>query len=99
MKFINYTDKVSLKAARAKATVMLDKRKLMFLSDVSAELHKKRKRFDAVKKDLRDLIIPELRYGILHPATLCVTYKGKHHLFDNHPDAQRFLQDLKDANA
>ncbi len=77
----------------------LTERKLMFLCDVSAELHKKRKRFDAVKKDLLDLIIPELRFGILHPATLCVTYKGKRHLFDNPPDAQRFLQDLKDANA
>ncbi|KAF4094561.1 hypothetical protein G5714_024723 [Onychostoma macrolepis] len=51
------------------------------------------------RKDLRDLNIPELRYGILHPATLCVTYKGKRHLFDNPPDAQRFLQDLKDINA
>ncbi len=77
----------------------LTERKLMFLCDVSAELHKKRTRFDAVKKDLLDLIIPELRYGILHPATLCVTYKGKRHLYDNPPDAQRFLQDLKDANA
>ncbi len=66
---------------------------------VSAELHKKRKRFDTVKKDFRDLNILELRYGILHPATLCVTYKGKRHLFDNPPDAQRFLQDLKAANA
>ncbi len=100
MKFLNYADKVrTLKAARAKAIVMLDKRKLMFFPDVSAELHKKRKRFDTVKKDLRDLNILELRYGILHPATLCVTYKGKRHLFDNPPDAQRFLQDLKAANA
>ncbi len=100
MKFLNYADKVrTLKAARAKAIVMLDKRKLMFFPDVSAELHKKRKRFDAVKKDLRDLNILELRYGILHPATLCVTHKGKRHLFDNPPDAQRFLQDLKAANA
>ncbi len=68
----------------------------MFFPDVSAELHKKRKRFDTVKKDLRDLNILELRYGILHPATLC---EGKRHLFDNPPDAQRFLQDLKAANA
>lgn len=98
MKFLNYADKVrTLKAARAKGTVMLDKSKLMFFSDVSAELHKKRKRFDTVKKDLRDLNIPELRYGILHPATLCVTYKGKRHLFNSPPDAQRFLQDLKDT--
>lgn len=97
MKFLNYADKVhTMKAARAKGTVMLDKSKLMFFSDVSAELHKKRKRFDAVKKDLRDLNIPELRYGILHPATLCVTHKGKRHLFNSPPDAQRFLQDLKD---
>ncbi len=100
MKFLNYADKVrTLKAARAKAIVMLDKRKLMFFPDVSAELHKKRKRFDTVKKDLRDLNILELCYGILHPAILCVTYKGKRHLFDNPPDAQRFLQDLKAANA
>ncbi|KAK9960080.1 hypothetical protein ABG768_010156 [Culter alburnus] len=49
------------------------------------------------RKDLRDLNIPELRYGILHPATLCVTYKGKRHLFNSPPDAQRFLHDLKDT--
>lgn len=97
MKFLNYADKVrTLKAARAKGTVMLDKSKLLFFSYVSAELHKKRKRFDAVKKDLLDLNIPELRYGILYPATLCVTHKGKRHLFNSPPDAQRFLQDLKD---
>ncbi|KAI2647246.1 LINE-1 type transposase domain-containing protein 1 [Labeo rohita] len=97
MKFLNYTDKVrTLKAARAVGTVMLDKIKLMFFSDMSAELDKNLKRFDAVKKDLRDLNFPELCYGILHPATLCVTYKGKSHLFDNPSDAQRFLQDLKD---
>lgn len=97
MKFLNYADKVRIqKAARAKGTVMLDKSKLMLFSDVSADLHKKRKRFDMVKKGLRELNIPELRYGILHPATLCVTYKGKRHLFNSPPDAQRFLQDFKD---
>lgn len=37
MKFLNYADKVhTLKASRAKCTVRVDKRKLMFFSDMSA---------------------------------------------------------------
>lgn len=69
-------------------------RKLMFFSDVSAELHKKWKIFDTVK-DIPDLNLPKIRYGFLYPASLCVPQKNKCHLFNNPSDTQRFLQDLK----
>lgn len=85
MKFLNYADKIhTLKAARAKCTMRIDKRKLMFFSDMSAGLHKECKRFDEVS-------FPELRYGILHPATFCVTYKAK----CRPPDVQRIQYNLK----
>uniref|UniRef100_M3ZUA0 HAT C-terminal dimerisation domain-containing protein n=1 Tax=Xiphophorus maculatus TaxID=8083 RepID=M3ZUA0_XIPMA len=69
----------------------------MFFPDVSAELLKKRKIFDQVKKDLSSisLELPELRYGVVHPATLLVTYKKKRHAFDKAAEAESFVLQLQ----
>ncbi|CAL8348891.1 unnamed protein product [Boreogadus saida] len=53
------------------------------------------KAFDQVKKDLAALSIPSLRYGVAHPATLLITYKGKRHSFDAVRTAEDFVKELR----
>uniref|UniRef100_A0A087YS91 L1 transposable element RRM domain-containing protein n=1 Tax=Poecilia formosa TaxID=48698 RepID=A0A087YS91_POEFO len=98
MKLLNYADKVRImKAARTKGEIRLKNNRVMFFPDVSAELLKKRKIFDQVKKDLASisLELPELPYGVVHPATLLVTYKKKRHAFDKAAEAESFVLQLQ----
>ncbi|CAL8258521.1 unnamed protein product [Arctogadus glacialis] len=48
-----------------------------------------------VKKDLAALSIPSLRYGVAHPATLLITYKGKRHTFDAVRTAEDFVKEQR----
>ena len=96
MKFLNYADKVRvMKAARSKGKILVDDKNVMFFPDVSADLLKRRKVFDSAKKELASLSIHDLRYGIIHPATLLVTIKGRRHTFDTASEAEAFVQELK----
>lgn len=99
IKFLNYGDKTRvMRAAREMGTVLYNNStKIMFFPDVSAELLKQRKTYDAVKKVLVSLAIPDLRFGVIHPAKLLVTHQGKRHMFDNASQANRFAQQLKDG--
>ncbi|KAF3839082.1 hypothetical protein F7725_017799 [Dissostichus mawsoni] len=54
----------------------------MFFPDISAELLKRRKVFDGVKRELASLSISDLRYRIVHPAKLLITHNRKRHVFD-----------------
>lgn len=98
MKFLNYADRSRvMKAARSKGEILYDNQRVMFFPDVSADLVRRRKVFDAVKKELASLSIPTLRYGIIHPAKLLVTVKGKRHIFDTAAGAKDFVHRLKDC--
>ena len=79
-----------MRVARLKGPILLDNQRIMFFPDVSADLLKRRKAFDPVKKDLAALSIPTLRYGVAHPSTLLITYKGQHHTFDAVRTAEDF---------
>ena len=96
MKFLNYADKVRVrKAARSKGRILVDDKNVMFFPDVSVDLLKRRKVFDSAKKELASLSNRDLRYGIIHPATLLVTIKGRRHTFDTASEAEAFVQELK----
>ena len=96
MKFLNYADKVRvMKAARSKGRILVDDKNVIFFPDVSAYLLKRRKVFDSAKKELASLSNRDLRYGIIHPATLLVTIKGRRHTFDTASEAEAFVQELK----
>lgn len=98
MKFLNYADKSRvMKAARNKGEILYDNQRIMFFPDVSADLVRRRKVFDSVKKELASLSIPTLRYGIIHPAKLLVTVKGRRHIFDTAAGAKDFVRGLKDC--
>ncbi|KAK7895564.1 hypothetical protein WMY93_020889 [Mugilogobius chulae] len=97
MKFLNYADKVkAMAAARRKGTVYYDGKKVMFFQDFSTDLIKQRKTFDTVKRLLSSLSIPDLRFGIIHPAKMLVTYQGKRHIFNNASEASTFAKQLKE---
>ncbi|KAK7877080.1 hypothetical protein WMY93_021953 [Mugilogobius chulae] len=97
MKFLNYADKTRvMRAAREMGTVLYEGKKVMFFPDISSELLKQRKTYDPVKKLLASFSIPDLRFGIIHPAKLLVTHKGKRHVFDNASQANVFAQQFKE---
>lgn len=96
MKFLNYANKVRvMKAARNKGKILVGDKSIMYFPDVSVDLVKCRKVFDATKKELASLSICDLRYGIIHPATLLVTIRGRQHTFVTPPEAEAFVQKLK----
>ena len=63
----------------------------MFIPDVSADLLKRRKVFDSAKKELSSLSMRDLRYGIIHPATLLVMVIGRRHTFNTALEAEAFV--------
>lgn len=74
------------------------KRRLCFSPDISDSLRKRRQVFDPVKKKLASLAYPTLRFGIIHPATLLITMKGRQHKFDKASKAEKFVQELIDTD-
>lgn len=74
MKFLNFRDKIRvMQAARKKGKIVYEGHHVMFFQDISTELHKKRKRFDGVKQQLRDL---KMDYGIIYPLNSGCSTKG-----------------------
>ena len=93
IKFLNFQDKVrATRAARAKGKVMCGGQEVMFFPDLSAELHRQRRRFDGVKQQLRSL---NIRYGIMYPAKLRLTFNGQTREFDSPADAEKFVQGIQ----
>lgn len=93
MKFLNFRDKVRvMQAAREKGKIMYEGRHVMFFQDISTELHKKRKRFDGVKQQLRDL---KIDYGIIYPAKLRVFHEGKPRVFADPASVESFIKELE----
>ncbi|KAL3043438.1 hypothetical protein OYC64_003328 [Pagothenia borchgrevinki] len=93
MKFLNYKDKVLVQnAARQMGKILYKDRQVMLFLDVSAELHKQRRRFDGVKRRLREM---DVQYGIVFPARLRVTHGGRSCFFDNPSDRENFIKDIQ----
>lgn len=90
MKFLNFRDKeLVMRAAKTKREVRYKNQTVRFYQDVAAGVHKKQKQFDEVRRQLRSL---GLRYGIILPARLLVTYKEWPHIFNNHVEAEDFIK-------
>ncbi|KAJ8375250.1 hypothetical protein SKAU_G00058300 [Synaphobranchus kaupii] len=93
MKFLNFQDTVRvMRTARAKGKVLYREQEVMFFPDLSAELHRQRRRFDGVKQQLRSL---NIRYGIVYPAKLRLTIDGRPHEFESPADAEKFVQGIQ----
>lgn len=96
MKFLNYKDKEAvMKAARAKRQVLFKNHPVRFYQDMTAETHKKLKEFEEARRQLRSL---GLRYGMIPPARLIVTYKERSHIFNSADEAERFIKKIQSDN-
>lgn len=96
MKFLNYKDKEAvMKAARAKTQVLYKNHPVRFYQDTTAETHKKIKEFEEARRQLRSL---GLRYGMIPPGRLIVTYKERSHMFNSADEAERFIKKIQSDN-
>ncbi|KAK7916494.1 hypothetical protein WMY93_012255 [Mugilogobius chulae] len=85
IKLLNFQDKVKiLRLAKDKKLMFKDKQIHIF-PDFSAELTRKRRSFDAVKRKLRDL---NMKYSLRYPCTLSVMVDGKSQRFTCHKAAE-----------
>lgn len=93
MKFLNYKDKTTVtRAARAKGQILFKNHPVRFYEDLAAGVHKKQKEFDGVRRQLRAMGI---RYGMIPPARLLVTYNGQSRIFSQPAEAENFVKTLK----
>lgn len=93
MKFLNYKDKETVvRAAKTKRQVLYKNQPVRFYQDVAAGVHKKQKEFDEARRQLRSM---GLRYGIIPPARLLVTYQERSHIFNNRGEAEDFIRKIR----
>ena len=93
MKFLNYQDKVRvMRAARRKGKVMYRNHHIMFFPDLSAEVQKQRKLYDAVKRQLRELNID---FGLIFPAKMRIFYQGSRHLLHTPTEVEDFIRRVR----
>lgn len=96
MKFLNYKDKEAvMRAAKTKRQILYKNQQVQFYQDMAAEMHKKVRAFGEARRQLRSL---GLRYGIIHPARLIVTYKERSHIFNTANEAEDFIKKVQQDN-
>ena len=84
IKLLNFQDKVKILClAREKGELV--SQGVYIYPDFSADLMKKRRSFDPVKRSLREL---NLKYSLRYPSTLSVIVNGKPQLFTCHRAAE-----------
>uniref|UniRef100_A0A8C2ER77 L1 transposable element RRM domain-containing protein n=1 Tax=Cyprinus carpio TaxID=7962 RepID=A0A8C2ER77_CYPCA len=84
IKLLNFQDKVKiLRIAREKKKLEYNGTRIYIYPDFSADLMKKRRSFDSVKRKLREL---DMKYYLRYPCTLCVFVDGKQQRFSCHKD-------------
>lgn len=95
MRFLNFREKENaMRAARRQRTVKFENHNVRFYPDLSAEIHRQRKPFDAVKVQLQSM---GLRYGMFYPADLVITHNGQRHSFKTAPDAEKFIRGIQET--
>ncbi|RVE58376.1 hypothetical protein OJAV_G00209010 [Oryzias javanicus] len=94
--FLSYKDKeMVMKAARAKRQILFKNQQVRFYQDMAAEMHKKLKEFEGARRQLRSL---GLRYGMIPPARLILTYKNHTHIFNKAEEAEEFIKKIRSEN-
>lgn len=96
MKFLNYKDKEAvMRAARMKRQILYKNQPVRFYPDMATEMHKKVRAFGEARRQLRAL---GLRYGMIPPARLIVTYKDRSHIFNSADEAEDFIKNIEQDN-
>uniref|UniRef100_A0A3Q0T2G0 L1 transposable element RRM domain-containing protein n=1 Tax=Amphilophus citrinellus TaxID=61819 RepID=A0A3Q0T2G0_AMPCI len=90
VKFLNYQDKVRvMTAARLKGKVMYNGSHVMFFPDLSTEVLKRRKQYNQVKQQLRDL---NINFGLIFPAKMRIFHRGNRFLFHTPSEVEEFIR-------
>ncbi|KAL1276493.1 hypothetical protein QQF64_036116 [Cirrhinus molitorella] len=93
MRFLNYKDKQAVfAAARTKQDIRYNNQQIRFFEDLANGIHQRRKQFDPIRQELRDLGI---RHGVIHPARLLVTYKEQTRTFKTPTEAREFIKKIQ----
>lgn len=93
MKFLIYKDKgVVMRAAWAKRQVLYKNQPVRLYQDMTADTYKMLKEFEKAR---RQLCLLGLRYGMIPPAWLIVTYKQRSHIFNSADEAERFVTKIQ----
>uniref|UniRef100_A0A087YRW3 L1 transposable element RRM domain-containing protein n=1 Tax=Poecilia formosa TaxID=48698 RepID=A0A087YRW3_POEFO len=79
-----------LRKAMTQRDLAYQGQKIRIFPDFTAEIAKRRAAFNGVRALLRDK--PGVRYGLLYPAKLRVTFRGAETMFTNAKEAQRFVE-------
>lgn len=92
IKFLNYKDRENtLKAARRQREVRYNNQRISFFPDLSTETRQRQRLFDGVKAKFRAM---NIRYGLLYPAHLVITYDGLRRVFTSVTEAEDFLRSI-----
>lgn len=93
VRFLNYRDRDRiLSEARKHPTLKHCNSSILLFPDFSADLQRKRKTFNDVRRRLRD---KNIKYGMLYPSRLRVQHDGATRFFDNPADADDWLTNLR----
>lgn len=91
MKFQNYKQKVAMmEAAKRKKDILYKNIRVRLHQDLATEVHKQRKQYDSVRKQLW-----ELGHGIRSPSTMLVTYRGETLTFNKPSEVEDFIRKVK----
>lgn len=97
LKFLNYRDKGHvMRAARAKEKIMYGEQHIMFFSNFSVEVTRKRRRYGTVKQRLR---ARGKQFGRLFPAKLFTLHNGQRRVFESPDDVETFLHEEENNKA
>ncbi|KAK1884731.1 LINE-1 type transposase domain containing protein 1 [Dissostichus eleginoides] len=77
--------------SQGKKQILYKDQQVRSYPDLAAGVHKQQKTFNNVRQKLRNLGI---RYGMLLPARLLVTYKDKSHTFENPSAVENFIKQI-----
>ncbi|KAJ8389638.1 hypothetical protein AAFF_G00118750 [Aldrovandia affinis] len=80
-----------LRLARERGRLEFQGRQVMIFPDFSAELNKRRAEYVEVKKLLREK--EGVRYGLVYPARLRVSFQGQEKMFDTPQAVKDFIAD------
>lgn len=91
VRFLNYRDRI-LSEARKHPNFKYENADIHFYPDFSADLQKKRKTFQDIRRSLREKGLP---YSMLYPSCLRVIYAGAAKFFDSPEEADSWFSTLR----
>lgn len=90
-----HTDCVDiLRRARAQQRIKVGDMAIHIFPDHTAKTARARAAFNDIRRQLREITLPGLRYGLLYPARLRITYDGTERVFESPEDARAYIKTL-----